>query len=77
MEFTPKDWYPAICLAVNHAAKGIEIYNWQYIEELDVWHIECSEHGEYYREVELEGSFIRCCYTAAQHGKKWPCVDGI
>ncbi len=66
--YTPKDYGPAIYLALNHAAGGLEIHDFVYVEEYDVWVVDCSE-GKYDTDrMKLEGGFVRSCYKATKKG---------
>ena len=66
--YTPKDYYPAICLALNHAAGGLEIHDYMYDEDKDIWFVELT-NGKYYDHAfQLDGSFVRSCYKATKEG---------
>lgn len=67
--YTPKDYLPAIKLALNYHVGGLKIINYEYFEEMDIWHIEATEQGLYHvKDFTLEGNFIRSCYKAAKEG---------
>ena len=71
MMYQPKDYGPAIYLALNHAAGGLEIFDYFYFEEMDIWHIEVNEHGMH-EVVTIEGSYVQSCHKAVKRGvKSW------
>lgn len=66
--YTPKEYYPAICLALNHEAGGLIIHDYVYDEEFDIWYVEL-EQGTYHDHVfQLQGQFVRSCYKANKKG---------
>lgn len=66
--YTPKNYGPAIYLALNHSAGGLEIYDYMYNEDMDLWYVECSERGFSDSTHSLEGKFVRSCYKATKEG---------
>ena len=66
--YTPKDYAPAIYLALNHAAGGMEIHDFVYAEDYDVWVVDCSEGDFHTDRMKLEGGFVRSCYKATKEG---------
>jgi len=66
--YKPKDYGPAIYLALNHSAGGLEIYDYLFNEDMDLWFVECSEGDFYLDAFQLEGSFVRSCYKATKRG---------
>jgi len=67
--YTPKDYGPAIYLALNHAAGGLEILDYMYMEESDVWFVECDDKNfGHIPAFKLNGSFVRACYKAIKSG---------
>ena len=66
--YTPPDYYPALCLALNHEAGGLEIHNYMYDEDMDLWFVECSERDFDIAAFRLEGKFVRSCYKAVKKG---------
>jgi len=66
--YTPKDYGPAIYLALNHTAGGVEIRDFVYAEDYDVWVVDCSEGKFHTDRMKLEGSFVRSCYKAIKRG---------
>ena len=66
--YTPKDYGPAIYLALNHAAGGLEIYDYMYMEENDIWFVECQDTLGHIPAFKLDGSFVRACYKATKRG---------
>ena len=66
--YTPKDYGPAIYLALNHAAGGLEIHDYMYDEEKDLWFVECNDSLGYIPAFKLNGSFVRSCYKAIKGG---------
>ena len=70
--YTPKDYGPAIYLALNHAAGGLEITDYMYLEEHDIWLVDCTDSLGDISAFKLDGSFIRTCYKATKRGiTKW------
>ena len=67
---TPEGYGPAINLALNHPAGGLEIHDYMYNEEKDIWYVECTDSrtGWYVAAFELEGPFVRSCFKAANQG---------
>jgi len=65
---TPPDYYPAVCLALNHSAGELEVHNYMYDENVDLWYVECSERGFDVAAFQLEGKFVRSCYKATKEG---------
>ena len=66
--YTPKDYGPAIYLALNHAAGGLEILDYIYSEDNDVWYIEVQQGKYHDYGFVLEGQFVRTCYKATKRG---------
>jgi len=66
--YTPKDYGPAIYLALNHLAGGLEIYDYMYNEDMDLWYVECSERDFGAAAFQLTGRFVRSCYKATKEG---------
>lgn len=66
--YTPKDYEPAIHLALNYYAGGLVIHDYYYDEALDIWHVHL-EQGNYrdYGFV-LQGPFVRSCWRAVKRG---------
>ena len=65
------EYYPAIHLALNAEAGGLEIHDFIYSEEHDKWFVELTDTGgeylggEYYdMGFQLDGSFVRSCFNA-------------
>jgi hypothetical protein len=63
------DYWPALHLALNSDAGGLEIHDAIYSEEQDKWFVELSdsggECGEYYDVgFQLDGKYVRSCYNA-------------
>ena len=65
---TPPDYYSAICLALNQEAGELEIHDYTYIEEYDIWIVDCSDHNFHTDRMKLEGSFVRTCFKATKKG---------
>ena len=66
--YTPKNYGPAIYLALNHSAGGLEVHDYIYNEDMDLWYVECSERGFDVAALQLEGKFVRSCYKATKEG---------
>jgi hypothetical protein len=66
--YTPRNYGPAIYLALNHAAGGLEIHDYIYLEEYDVWVVDCNEREFHTDSMKLEGSFVRTCHEATKKG---------
>ena len=64
---TPTDYWPAIELALNHAAGGLQVIDFMYEEEHDIFYVDVEEHGHDYS-THLEGKFVRTCYKASKEG---------
>lgn len=70
--YTPKEYYPAICLALNYEAGGLEIHDYIYMEEMDVWYVDLTDLNICEHAFVLEGKFMRSCYKAYRKGvKSW------
>lgn len=65
--YVPEYW-PAIYLALNHAAGGLEIFDVIYYEENDMFYVELEEHGYYDLGYALPGPFVRSCFKAVKRG---------
>ena len=66
--YVPEYW-PAIYLALNHAAGGLEIHDVLYYEENDSFYVELTEHEHLYdMGYRLDGSFVRSCFHAVKRG---------
>lgn len=66
--YCPKDYYPAICLAFNHIAGGLDIHEWLYVEDMDVWYVSVTDHGVSFDALGLDGKFVRSCFKACKGG---------
>jgi len=66
--YTPKNYHPAICLALNHEAGGLKIHDYMYDERIDLWFVECTEHDYYENAFQLTGKFVRSCFKACKEG---------
>ena len=65
---TPPDYYPAVCLALNHEAGGLEIHDYMYDEDMDLWFVELTERTLYVSAFQLEGKLVRSCFKAIKRG---------
>jgi hypothetical protein len=65
--YVPEYW-PAIYLALNHAAGGLEIFDVIYYEENDMFYVELEERGYYDMGYALPGPFVRNCFHAVKKG---------
>ena len=68
---TPTNYYPAICLALNEEAGGLKILDYIYMEEYDMWLVDCEENGYHIHGFKLEGAFVRTCFKATKEGISW------
>jgi hypothetical protein len=73
-----EEWYrypeyaPALDLALNYAAGGLEILDSLYHEENDSWYVEVQEGDYYDMGFRIDGSFVRKCFKVTQKGvKSW------
>ena len=67
--YTPKNYGPAICLALNHGAGGLEIHDYIYDEDKDLWFVELTEHNDFYISAfQLRGYLVRSCFKAIKRG---------
>lgn len=66
--YTPKDYYPAICLALNAEAGDLTIHDFMYHEEMDIWYVELADLDLYEHAFQLNGWFVRSCYKAYRKG---------
>jgi hypothetical protein len=66
--YNPKDYYPAICLALNYEAGGLEIFDYMYMEDHDSWYVECNDNGYHIHGFRLDGKFVRSCFKACKEG---------
>ena len=72
--FRYPEYWPALELALNHAAGGLTILDAIYSEEYDKWFVELEDTSEYFGGTyydmgyQLDGSFIRSCYKAVKEG---------
>jgi len=64
----PKDYGPALYLALNHAAGNLEIFDYFYMEEHDTWYVDVNDHGDHICGFALEGCYVRSCYEAVKRG---------
>lgn len=64
----PKDYYPAICLALNYAAGGLEIHDWGWLEDSDLWLVNITDQGRYLEGIQLSGYFVRSCFKTVKEG---------
>jgi len=69
--FRYPEYWPALYLALNHEAGGLEIHDAIYSEEYDRWFIELTDtdgeyNGGYYYDMafQLEGFYVRSCFKA-------------
>lgn len=70
--YQPKDYGPAIYLALNYAAGNAEIFDYFYDEDYDLWFVEVNDNGIYVPGFRLEGSYVRSCFKAVKRGiKSW------
>jgi len=72
--YTPPDYGPAIRLALNHIVGGIEIHDYMYDEEKDMWFVALTDEnfGMRVDAFQLDGSFVRSCFKASKRGiKAW------
>lgn len=65
---SPPDYHAAIELALNLPAGGLEIHDWLYLEDVDRWYVELTEHGMHFDSFPLDGSFVRTCFAAVKKG---------
>jgi len=66
--YYPKDYYPAICLALNTGAGDLTIHDFMYYEEFDIWYVELTDLDIYEHAFGLEGKFVRSCFKAYKKG---------
>lgn len=67
--YYPKDYAPAIRLALNGFIDDMIIHDFMYREDNDMWYVELTEPGFGYVECfSLQGVLVRSCYKAVQMG---------
>ena len=65
--YVPEYW-PAVYLALNHEAGGLEIFDVLYHEETDGFYVELQDGKYYDMGFRLDGSFVRSCFKAVKEG---------
>ena len=66
--YRPEGYGPAIYLALNHSAGGLEIFDYIYNEDADVWYVELQQGKYHDYGFVLQGDFVRSCFHAVKRG---------
>jgi len=69
MNDSPKEYYPAICLALNAEVGALIIHDFIYMEEMDVWYVDLTDDiGIREHAFMLDDKFVRSCFRAHKRG---------
>jgi hypothetical protein len=68
LDLSPPNYRPAIELALNFSAGGVEIHDFLYLEDVDRWYVDLTERGMHFDAYPLDGSFVRTCFAAIKKG---------